>query len=121
SKTLAPGLRLGYIVASAGLISELRALRRFMLRHPPANNQRAVALFLSLGHHEALVRRLSSAFEERRERLRQAVAAFLPEWRSQHPGAGTSMWLEAPRGVNARDLAVAAASRSVIIEPGDRY
>ncbi|TIW51618.1 MAG: PLP-dependent aminotransferase family protein, partial [Mesorhizobium sp.] len=44
SKTLAPGLRLGYIVASAGLIAELRALRRFMLRHPPANNQRAVAL-----------------------------------------------------------------------------
>ena len=35
--------------------AELRALRRFMLRHPPANNQRAVALFLSLGHHEALV------------------------------------------------------------------
>lgn len=32
SKTLAPGLRLGYIVASADLISELRALRRFMLR-----------------------------------------------------------------------------------------
>ncbi|TIV93529.1 MAG: PLP-dependent aminotransferase family protein, partial [Mesorhizobium sp.] len=51
SKTLAPGLRLGYIVASAGLIAELRALRRFMLRPPPANNQRAVALFLSLGHH----------------------------------------------------------------------
>ncbi|MGO4843228.1 aminotransferase class I/II-fold pyridoxal phosphate-dependent enzyme, partial [Rhizobiaceae sp. 2RAB30] len=43
SKTLAPGLRLGYIVASADLIAELRALRRFMLRHPPANNQRAVA------------------------------------------------------------------------------
>jgi GntR family transcriptional regulator/MocR family aminotransferase len=112
SKTLAPGLRLGYIVASAGLISELRALRRFMLRHPPANNQRAVALFLSLGHHEALVRRLSSAFDERRKRLRQVVSAFLPEWRSEHPGAGTSMWLEAPRGVNARDLAVAASSSS---------
>ena len=121
SKTLAPGLRLGYIVASAGLIAELRALRRFMLRHPPANNQRAVALFLSLGHHEALVRRLSTAFEERRKRLRQAVAAFLPEWRSKHPGAGTSLWLEAPQGVNAFDLAAAAASRSVIIEPGNRY
>ena len=53
SKTLAPGLRLGFIVAPAPLVAELRALRRFMLRHPPANNQRAVALFLSLGHHEA--------------------------------------------------------------------
>ena len=69
SKTLAPGLRMGYIVAPGRLVAELRALRRFMLRHPPANNQRAVALFLSLGHHEALVRRLSAAFDERRKRL----------------------------------------------------
>ncbi|TIW31232.1 MAG: PLP-dependent aminotransferase family protein, partial [Mesorhizobium sp.] len=93
SKTLAPGLRLGYIVASAGLIAELRALRRFMLRHPPANNQRAVALFLSLGHHEALVRRLSSAFDERRKRLVHAISAFLPEWRSTDSAGGTSLWL----------------------------
>src|SRR5690606_24856072 len=82
SKTLAPGLRLGYIVASADLIAELRALGRFRLRDPPANNQRAVAVFLSLGHHEALVRRRSAAFEERRKRLVHAISAFLPEWRS---------------------------------------
>lgn len=121
SKTLAPGLRLGYIVADAGLIAELRALRRFMLRHPPANNQRAVALFLSLGHHEALVRRLSSAFDERRKRLVQAISAFLPEWRSTDSAGGASLWLEGPHGINARGLAEAAAARSVIIEPGDRF
>ncbi|BCH27377.1 MocR-like pyridoxine biosynthesis transcription factor PdxR [Mesorhizobium sp. L-8-3] len=121
SKTLAPGLRLGYIVASAELIAELRALRRFMLRHPPANNQRAVALFLSLGHHEALVRRLSAAFDERRKRLVQAISAFLPEWRSTDAAGGTSLWLEGPRGTDSRALAEAAAARSVIIEPGDRF
>jgi len=121
SKTLAPGLRLGYIVGSAGLITELRALRRFMLRHPPANNQRAVALFLSLGHHEALVRRLSAAFDERRKRLIHAISAFLPDWRSTDSAGGTSLWLEGPHGTDARALADAAASRSVIIEPGDRF
>jgi GntR family transcriptional regulator/MocR family aminotransferase len=121
SKTLAPGLRLGYIVASAELVAELRALRRFMLRHPPANNQRAVALFLSLGHHEALVRRMSAAFEERRKRLVSAISAFLPEWRSTDSAGGTSLWLEGPRGIDARSLADAAAARSVIIEPGDRF
>ena len=121
SKTLAPGLRLGYIVASAGLIAELRALRRFMLRHPPANNQRAVALFLSLGHHEALVRKLSAAFTERRRRLAQAIDAFLPEWRNPETPGGTSVWLEGPSGTDASALAQMAAARGVLIEPGARF
>ncbi len=121
SKTLAPGLRLGYIVASAELIAELRALRRFMLRHPPANNQRAVALFLSLGHHEALVRRLSAAFDERRQRLDQAIRAYLPDWRATETPGGTAAWLEGPPGTDAAALAEIAAARSVLIEPGARF
>ena len=66
SGSLAPGLRLGYyLVAPAEIIREARALRRFMLRHSPANNERSVALFLSRGHHDALLRRLAHAFKSR--------------------------------------------------------
>ncbi len=118
SKTLAPGLRLGYIVAPADLVAELRAFRRFMLRHPPANNQRAVALFLSLGHHEALVRKLSAAFADRRKRLVQALDAFLPDWKATDPAGGASIWLEGPESMDSARLAETAATRSVLIEPG---
>jgi len=121
SKTLAPGLRIGYIVGDAALIAELRALRRFMLRHPPANNQRAVALFLSLGHHDALVRRLSQAFAERRQRLLGALTAHMPDWRMTQAPGGTSVWIEGPAGLDAAALAVEAARRNVLIEPGGRF
>jgi GntR family transcriptional regulator/MocR family aminotransferase len=121
SKTLAPGLRIGYIVADAALIAELRALRRFMLRHPPANNQRAVALFLSLGHHEALVRRLSSAFADRRRKLVDAVSAHLPEWQPTRAPGGTSLWLKGPIGTDTHRIAESAAQRGVVIEPGNRF
>jgi GntR family transcriptional regulator / MocR family aminotransferase len=40
SKSLMPGLRMGFLVAAPELVRELRALRRLVLRHPPGNNQR---------------------------------------------------------------------------------
>ncbi len=50
SKSLFPGLRLGYLVGSEPFIREARALRSTILRHPPGLIQRTVAYFLSLGH-----------------------------------------------------------------------
>ena len=61
SKTLAPGIRLGYLVAPREFIHQARALRRLMLRHPPSNNQLIISEFLKRGYHDALVNRLSQS------------------------------------------------------------
>ncbi len=121
SKTLAPGLRLGYMVGPKELIKEARALRRLMLRHPPANNERAVALFLSLGHHDSLVRRLSHAYKERWQVLGQALARHLPESARMPAFGGTSYWVEGPAGLDARVLVERAAQQGILIEPGDVF
>ncbi|WP_026379794.1 MocR-like pyridoxine biosynthesis transcription factor PdxR [Afifella pfennigii] len=118
SKTLAPGLRLGYLVGDADLIADLRRLRRLMLRHPPANNQRAVAIFLSLGHHDALIRRLSASIREKRQTLRAALSRHLPDFDHGPGRAGTSLWLQGPKGFDADRLVEAARAESVIVEPG---
>jgi GntR family transcriptional regulator/MocR family aminotransferase len=118
SKTLAPGLRLGYLVAEPPLVKELKTLRRLMLRHPPANNQRAVALFLSLGHHDALIARLTQAYTRRRKILSAALARHLPQLRSSDGRSGNAFWLEGPPGFDTEALARIARENGVLVEPG---
>jgi GntR family transcriptional regulator/MocR family aminotransferase len=119
SKTLAPGLRLGFMVASEPLIREARALRRFMLRHPPANNARAAALFLSLGHHDSLVRRLRHAYHRRWQLLGGVLERHMPG-SSVAPGfGGTSYWVRGPEHLDIRELAPRAAEQGILIERGD--
>ena len=121
SKTLAPGIRIGFVVGDRALIKELRALRRLMLRHPAANNERSVGLFLAMGHHDALLRRLRQAYAERSGLVAAALAAHLPDVHYKTVSGASSYWLRFADHVDTRVLAEAAARRGVLIEPGDVF
>lgn len=121
SKTLFPGLRLGYLVAAPEVISEARALRRLMVRHPPNINQRTAALFLQLGHHDALVMRLRRAYGQRWEAIAAAAARHLPQFVRTRSLGGSSIWLEGPKSLDTIRLAQDALTAGVVIEPGDIY
>jgi GntR family transcriptional regulator/MocR family aminotransferase len=119
SKTLAPGLRIGYMVASRPLIEEARALRRLMVRHPPANNQRIVALFLSMGHHDSLIHRLSETYKNRWQVMGDALNQHLPESSRIPSFGGTSYWVEGPTGLDTRELKERARAAGILIESGE--
>lgn len=118
SKTLAPGLRMGYIVASPELIEELRGLRRLMLRHPAANNQLSVALFLARGYHDALVSKLFKIYQKRRALLVTCLEQELPELQIQASLGGSALWIKAPDSIDTEQLALKAKELGVIVEPG---
>jgi len=122
SKVLASGIRLGYIVANAPFIKRARQLRRTMLNHPPLNNQRTAAFFLSLGHYDSLMLRLGRVFRERRMALRDALNDMrgIPMEISPEVG-GTTYWVRTPREFNIKSLTEEAARRGILVEPVDHY
>jgi GntR family transcriptional regulator/MocR family aminotransferase len=106
------------MVGPKALIKEARALRRLMIRHTPNNNQRTAALFLSLGHHDSLIRRLHRTYGARWATLGNALHRHLPGCATIPSFGGTSFWVKGPDGLDAEHLAHAARQRSVFIEPG---
>jgi GntR family transcriptional regulator/MocR family aminotransferase len=122
SKVLAPGLRLGFMVAAPELISEARRLRRLMVLHPPLNNQRAAAFFLSLGHYDTFLMHLYETFQERWIALRRAVNYYLLHDVVITPSqGGTSFWMHLPDDLSVKLLVREAANRGILIEPMDHY
>ena len=119
SKSLAPGLRLGYLVGPAELIREARALRRLMLRHPPTNNQRTIALFIARGHYDALLTRVRNAYGERWKAMNASLDKHLPEITRMPNLGGSACWLTGPESLDCRVLEHAASERGIIVEPGD--
>jgi GntR family transcriptional regulator / MocR family aminotransferase len=121
AKSLAPALRLGYIVAPRALVAELRLLRHVIVRHPSAFLQHAYALYLSLGHHESHARRLNQAMRVRLAAAAEALQRELPDFHFRQPQGGASVWVQTPDWVDAAELALEARRHGVLIEPGDVF
>ena len=122
SNVLAPGVRLGFIVANSEFIQRARRLRRDVQDHPPLNNQRAAAFFLSLGHYDALMLRLGRVLRERRTALRRALnnVRGIPMEISPEVG-GTTYWVRTPDDFDVANLSVEAERHGILIEPVSRY
>lgn len=121
SKSVFPGMRLGYLVGPASFIREARALRLMMLRHPPGHIQRTVAYFLSLGHYDALINRMRNAYRRRRQVMEEAIRDNGLVVAGQGGFGGSSFWMRAPAGVDTEKLAEALRAEGVLIEPGRAF
>lgn len=119
SKLLAPGLRLGYIVAPEELIYELRGLRRLMYRHTPSRIQMEMAHFISQGYYDSFVRKFKENTRQRWELVDKAVKTYLPNChRLAQNEMASSLWLQTPEHINSQRLASRASQLGVLIETG---
>jgi GntR family transcriptional regulator/MocR family aminotransferase len=92
-----------------------------VLRHPPGHIQRTAALFLSLGHYDALINRMKAAYRKRRQIMEEAIAECGLTVAGQGGFGGSSFWMRAPDGVDTEALALSLRSQGVLIEPGSVF
>ena len=122
SKVLAPGLRLGFMVAPASIFPKLLQAKQAADLHSPGFNQRLVAEVMKdgfLGRHVPTIRAL---YKSQRDAMLAAMAREMPEgveWNT--PAGGMFLWVRLPAGMNAVDLLPRAVARNVAFVPGKAF
>jgi GntR family transcriptional regulator / MocR family aminotransferase len=115
SKSLAPGLRLGWLVLPAGLAAEVAAARGLADRQGSTFDQLTLAEFIGSGQYDRQVRRARLAYRRRRDRL-AATLRQVSRLPVSGIAAGLHALLELPPGSAEDDLAARAARRGLAVE-----
>jgi GntR family transcriptional regulator/MocR family aminotransferase len=121
SKTVSPGIRLGFIVAHPDVIKRCRMVRGVMMRHPPTIVQEVVALFFQLGHYDSHLRNIERRYKQRWHVMNDAITRHLTMLQKTATRGGTSFWLTGPKGFNATELGERLRKRGVLIDIGEKF
>jgi 2-aminoadipate transaminase len=122
SKVLAPGLRLGYLVAPKTLYPKLLQAKQAADLHSPAFNQRVVHEVIRDGFLRDHVPTIRARYRAQRDAMRDALERHLPRGcRWNVPAGGMFFWVELPAGVDAMQLLPRAVELGVAFVPGAAF
>ena len=123
SKTLAPGLRLGFLVAPKQLYPKLLQAKQAADLHTPSFNQRMVAEVLKDGFLDRHVPTIRALYKSQRDAMLAALQKHLAgtgvAWNS--PDGGMFLWVKLPAGMDAAALLPKAVERNVAFVPGAAF
>jgi DNA-binding transcriptional MocR family regulator len=121
SKTVCPGIRVGYLVGPADLIAAIAKLATGTYISPNMVSQSIVYEFCASGAIERSIQTVKSALAERVQALEAALRRELPEAEFVVPQGGYFMWVTLPQGADVNALFDAAAQRGVAFVKGTDF
>lgn len=122
SKVLAPGLRLGFLVAPKSVYPKLLQAKQAADLHSPGFNQRMVAEVMKDGFLDRHVPTIRALYKSQRDAMLAAMQRHMPEgveWNT--PAGGMFLWVRLPEGMNAIELLPKAVARNVAFVPGQAF
>jgi 2-aminoadipate transaminase len=122
SKTLAPGLRIAWIVAAPNVISKLVQLKQTADLHTSTFNQMVIYEAARDGFIDEHVNTLRTVYRKRRDAMLAALDRYMPpEVSWTHPSGGLFLWVHFPKSVNVQTLFEEAIKRDVAFVPGNSF
>ncbi len=122
SKTLAPGLRLGWIVAPPEVITKLVQLKQGADLHTSTFVQVVAHEVARDGFLDEHVKKIRQVYRERRDAMLAALQEFFPpEVTWTHPAGGLFLWVTLPPDIECKALFEAALQQDVAFVPGDSF
>ncbi len=122
SKVLAPGLRLGFMVAPKAIYPKLLQAKQAADLHTPGFNQRVVVEVMKDGFLERHVPTIRARYKSQRDAMLAAMQQHMPagvEWNT--PSGGMFLWARLPQGMNAAELLPKAVDKGVAFVPGAAF
>jgi 2-aminoadipate transaminase len=119
SKVLAPGLRLGYVVAPPALYPKLLQAKQAADLHTPGFNQRVAHEVIRNGFLDTHLPKVRALYRAQRDAMRAALDRHLPAGcRFNVPAGGMFFWVELPEGLDAVALLPRAVEAGMAFVPG---
>ncbi|RYX97099.1 MAG: PLP-dependent aminotransferase family protein [Comamonadaceae bacterium] len=122
SKVLAPGLRLGFMVAPKSIYGKLLQAKQAADLHSPGFNQRMVSEVIKGGFLDRHVPTIRALYKSQRDAMLAAMTREMPsgvEWNS--PAGGMFLWVRLPEGVDSVELLPRAVDKGVAFVPGSAF
>jgi GntR family transcriptional regulator/MocR family aminotransferase len=116
SKTLAPAVRLGWLVVPRRLLADVLSAKERADRHGSSLDELTLAEFITSGGYDRHVRRSRLRYQRRRDRLLAALARALPDPQVTGVAAGMHAVLHLPPGMGEAETVAAAAARGLTLD-----
>jgi 2-aminoadipate transaminase len=122
SKTISPGIRIGWAIASDEIIREMVIAKQAADLHTSTIEQRATARLLSSFDYDSHVAHLCDVYGERCRVMLDAIESHFPaECRPTRPGGGLFIWVELPEAMRDEELLEEALVEQVAFVPGSPF
>ena len=122
SKIFCPGMRIGWMVAPAGLFDKFVLVKQGADLHTSSFTQIVFDTYLASHDLDAAIVRIRALYRRRRDAMLAAIAReFPPGVRTTHPAGGLFLWAELAEGVNARAVLARCLELDVAFVPGGSF